>query len=80
MPRFFFNVHDRHDPDPDREGVELVDADAARRVAMAGARSLICDDISSGILDLSGSIEVLDQLGRLVWIIRYDDAVAASAT
>jgi hypothetical protein len=78
MPRYFFNVHDRHNPDPDAEGVELSDAESARKVAIEGARSLICDDIRSGILDLTGSIEVLDGVGQQVCIVWYGDTVERS--
>lgn len=55
MSRFFFNVTDRYNSPDDEEGVELPNVAAARERAVQGARSLLCDDIMRGILDLKGS-------------------------
>lgn len=77
MPRYFFNVRDRYGFTPDREGVELANTATAREQAVAGARSLICDDVTAGILDLAGSITVIDEGGTVVVAIRFDQAVSA---
>ena len=66
MPRYFFNVRDRYGFTPDREGVGLANTATAREKGFAGARSLICDDVAAGILDLAGSITVVDEGGTVV--------------
>jgi hypothetical protein len=75
MPRYFFNVRDRYGFTPDAEGVELANAVAARKHALAGARSLICDDVTAGILDLGGCITVLDENGNVVVEILFNQTV-----
>lgn len=75
MPTYFFKAHDRFGAAPDLNGLELPDLAAVHRQAVAGARSLICDDIRQGILDLSGAIEVTDEEGETVLLLRFDEVV-----
>jgi hypothetical protein len=75
MPRFFFHSFDRHGSAVDAEGVELPDTSVARRIALEGARALICDDVRSGVLDLTGSIEVSDEAGNPVLSLPFTQAV-----
>ena len=75
MPRYFFNVRDRYGFTPDLEGVDLADTATAREHALVGARSLICDDVAAGILDLAGSITVVDEGGKVVTRVRFDQTV-----
>ncbi|HEX8064843.1 MAG TPA: hypothetical protein VF535_16720 [Allosphingosinicella sp.] len=74
VPRFFFHVFDDvviHDDD----GLELADAEAARRAALAGARSLICDQVKEGRLKLHHRIEVEDEAGVEILALRFGDAI-----
>lgn len=74
MPHFFFNVHDdvvSHD----EEGHELPDAEAARREAIRGIRSLACEQILQGRLNLSHSIEIQDGERREIATIRFGEAI-----
>jgi uncharacterized protein DUF6894 len=75
VPRFFFHVFDDAVV-RDEEGMELADAEAARRAALAGARALICDQVKSGRLTLHHRVEVEDEQGRPVLILPYRNAVA----
>ena len=74
MPRFFFHIFDDaviHDD----EGIELADAEAARSTALAGARSLMCDELAQGRLSLHHWIEVRDEKGDEVLNLAFGDAV-----
>jgi hypothetical protein len=75
MARYFFNVRDRFGLATDPDGREFADLDAVRRAAIVGARSLICDDIQHGRLDLTGELEILDQDGTIVLVLPFGDAV-----
>lgn len=60
MPRFYFDLYDTSGYVEDKEGAELADLAEAKRMAIKSARSIICDDVESGHLNLDGRIEVLD--------------------
>lgn len=74
MPRFFFEVHDDAVTGDD-EGIELADAEAARLEALRGARSMACEQVSDGYLNLNHRIEIQDSDRRPVATIRFGDAV-----
>ena len=75
MARYYFHVRDPSGFSRDPDGVVLSDIAAARRFATAGARSLICDDVTRGLLDLRGSIEVTDEADNIVLIVRLEETV-----
>ena len=77
MPRFFFHVYDDVVA-RDEEGVELADSDAARTEAVRGARSLACEQVLSGRLDLSHRVEVEDDTGAHVATIEFRDVIAVA--
>lgn len=74
MPRFFFNVHDDA-VTADEEGVELPDVEAAKLEAIRGARSLACEQVSNGYLNVSHRIEVQDVDRRQVATVRFGEAI-----
>lgn len=74
MTRFFFHVFDDVVA-LDDEGMELPDAEAARREALAGARALAADQVRKGKLDLSHRIEVADEAGTPVLILTFEEAI-----
>ena len=74
MPRFFFHVYDDVVA-LDDEGIELPDAEAARRAALDGARALAADQVRKGRLDLRHRIEVVDESGARVLSVTFDEAV-----
>lgn len=76
MTHYHFNVHNGGGPVPDEEGRELSGPEVARMEALKGARSIIADEVMQGRLDLSGRIEVTDADGRLLFIVRYSEAVS----
>jgi hypothetical protein len=75
VPRFFFHIYD----DAvfiDEDGLDLADAEAARLTALAGARSLMCDQLKAGRLSLHHRIEVEDEKGDAVLSLPFAEAVA----
>jgi hypothetical protein len=75
MPRYFFNLHEADGIAEDPEGSEFPDILAARREAIAGARSIIKDGAGRGIVDLTGWIEVVDADGQPVLTVPFVEAV-----
>ena len=76
MPRFFFHVRERRGASPDIEGMDLPDRNTAVNVALKGARSILCDEVMEGCLDLDGAIQVTDEEGRELFTITFSEAVA----
>jgi hypothetical protein len=74
MPRFFFHIFDEAVFE-DEDGLELPDAEAARIAALAGARAMMCDQLTNGRLILHHRIEVEDEHGATVLILPFADAV-----
>ena len=74
MPHYNFHVRDGAGFAEDDEGVELADDEAARLVALVGARSLMVTELQGGTLDLSSSIEV-DRDGEPLFTVTFDNAV-----
>jgi hypothetical protein len=75
VPRFYFHLHDRFGPVPDPDPRELPDLDVVRAQALKGARSIICEDVCEGRVDLTGRIDVLDAKGTLVLSLPFSEAV-----
>jgi hypothetical protein len=76
MPRYFFNVRNGIGFVADDEGMELSGLEAARAVALKGARSIIVDEVLEGRLDLDGAIEVVDEAGNRLLTMTYRQAVS----
>jgi hypothetical protein len=74
VARYYFDIFD---PDVirDDEGIELADAEAARREALAGARSIMCDQVAQGRLSLHYRIDVRDEAGDEILSLAFGDAV-----
>ena len=74
MPRYYFHLHNDLDV-RDEEGRELPDQKAARAEAIRGARDLMAEDVKRGRLTLSHWIEVRDEAGAQLFVLRYGEAV-----
>jgi hypothetical protein len=74
MPRYFFNVHDDVVVQ-DEEGMELPDAGAARRAALAGIREMMCEQLRHGRLALGHRVEIVDEAGAPVMVVTFAEAV-----
>ena len=73
MPRYFFHVHDDLAL-RDRDGIELADAEAAGAAALAGARAMMCEQLTKGRLDLCCRIEVVDEEGKSIRTLFFGEA------
>ena len=74
MPRYFFHLHNDLET-RDEVGLELPDLAAARKVAEQEARAMAAQSVVNGRVDLKHSIEVTDESGATVLLIRFGDAV-----
>lgn len=74
MPRFFFHVYD-DSVTHDEEGREFGDVEAAKREATKGARELMCEQVRKGYLALNHRVEVEDDNGNRVAVIRFREVV-----
>ncbi|HEY0130878.1 MAG TPA: hypothetical protein VGB57_05685 [Allosphingosinicella sp.] len=75
MPTYYFHLHDRWGSTPDETGREFADPGAVRKHALKAARAMIAEDVSKGCLDLRGRIEVTDNVGNLLLMLPFADAV-----
>lgn len=75
MQRYYFHVHDGDGALLDPEGTHLVDDDTALRTAIGFVRSLLCEDLARGLLDLRGRIEVVRPTGELLHVLSFADCV-----
>jgi hypothetical protein len=74
MPHYYFHIHNDDDTFDD-EGEDLADLDAAIAHAIVGARSLAADTVLKGHLIGHHRIEIVDGAGKLLHIVRFDEAV-----
>ena len=75
MPHYRFNIYNGTGLTEDDEGRDLADDDAIRAEALKGIRSILGEDIMTGVLDLGGRIEVLDEAGGLYLTVPFTEAV-----
>jgi hypothetical protein len=74
MPHYY--LHQRNDVYvPDEEGDDFADLAEAREKALIGARSIMSEEVKHGSLDFRGVIEIADDSGLVVEVVRYRDAV-----
>jgi hypothetical protein len=74
VQRFFFHVYDDVVA-LDEEGIDLLNADVARAMAISAARALAADQVRKGALTLHHRIEVTDDTGAHVATVELRDAV-----
>lgn len=76
MPIYFFHVHKDSAPKiVDKEGTELTDLRAAVAFAVLSARSHAADDVLRGQFKAGDWIEIVDEKGCLLHIVRFDEAI-----
>jgi hypothetical protein len=75
MIRYFFDLHNDVDA-IDEEGVELPDLEAAKAHSLGEARTMIQASVAdAGRIDLRHHIDVRDESGAVVHVMRFEDAV-----
>ena len=79
MPRYFFNLYNDIQS-RDEEGEVLPDLEAVRARAISNARAMIAAEIlDKGEFNLSHRVEVEDENGKVVLIVKFGDAVKIGA-
>jgi hypothetical protein len=73
MPRYFFHVFN-DEITIDEEGAELADLDAAREFAIESLRSLACDSVKQGHLNLDHRIEIADETDARRMTVTFREA------
>jgi hypothetical protein len=76
MPHYYFHVFNGTGETRDEEGESLPDMDAVRARALVGIRSILREELSRGLLDFDGMIQVTDREGKVVMEVPFDTAVA----
>ena len=75
MPLYYFHLHNRIES-RDEEGTMLDDLPAARAAAIHSVRRLMAEDIvERGEVTLSHRIEIENEHGQQVLIVRFGDGV-----
>lgn len=59
----------------DEEGLEFADMDAAVRCAIANIRSILCEEVRGGCLDLRGRLDIAAAGGQVLHTVRFDEAI-----
>lgn len=78
MPRYFFHLYN-DEIVLDEEGQELAGADDARRVAVDNAREMAAASVQHGELNLEHRIDAADEVGNVIWTVRFGDIVKVKA-
>ena len=76
--RYFFHLHDELETFDD-EGLDLPNDDAARAVAVKIVRELICDDVRAGRIALDHRIDIANEAGAIIDVVRFRDGVQVLA-
>jgi hypothetical protein len=74
MPRFYFNLRTSKEFLEDAEGQEYETITAAREEAILSAREILSSRVSSGKFPNSSRFEIMDESGRLVLTVPFQDA------
>jgi hypothetical protein len=78
MPRYFLHIRNNQGDIEDSEGLVLADLEAARREAVAGARSILCEEVMIGQLHLDERIDIENERRELLLSVHFRDVVQIS--
>lgn len=75
MRRLHFDLHNGTGFTRDREGRELADEDDARLLAIRTIRSILSEEVMSGVVDLTGWIDIRNEAGVDIGRVSFSEAV-----
>lgn len=75
MARYYFHFRKGQEFVEDEEGLDLVDAEAARGKGVDALREMLASDVQHGLLDRRCAIEIEDERRRPVAAIDCDIAL-----
>lgn len=78
MPRLLFHFFNSKGNALDNEG-RIAEPSEAKKLALRETRSVLSEEVRSGRLDLRGRIEVRNESGDLIIIVRFDEALEVIA-
>ena len=76
VPQYFLHLSDRLGRLDDPEGDDFRDVESAYLAAVDSARCLMAEDVRHGSFDAVGSIAIADASGRVMMVVRFDEAVS----
>ena len=74
VARYFFDLYNDVNTSDD-EGRDFPDLAAAKDNALAEAKEMMTQSVHDGALDLNHHIDVRDEGGKVVYVLRFADAV-----
>ena len=75
MSIYFFHLRDGVDLILDEEGRDCAGQDAIVQMALRDARSIMCEDVMKGRIDLDRHIDVEDTEGKVVHRLDFKNAI-----
>ena len=75
MPLYYFHVRSDGVEILDPEGSTYPDLDSARREAVAGARSILSEEIKGGRLAIDERLDIEDEEGRVLLSIAFAEVL-----
>lgn len=78
MPRFFLHLCSGPEFIEDDEGLELLDAAAARTSAISGLRDVLAGDLQHGHLNSASHILIEDERRARIGVVSFEDVVVIS--
>ncbi|HUD95326.1 DUF6894 family protein [Sphingobium sp.] len=75
MTRFYLHLHNQTGTAPDEQGQDLGSLDEARQLALDSIRDVLSEEVRQGRIDFRGHIEIADETGEALAILRFSEAV-----
>jgi hypothetical protein len=79
MTHYFFHICSRTERIEDREGADFDTLEAALAEARLAAREILAEDLRKGQVDETRLFEIVDEQGRLVAHLPFQDAINEGA-
>ena len=76
MTRYFFHICSRTERIEDWEGADFDTLEAALAEARLAAREILAEDLRKGQVDETRRFEIVDDQGRLVGRLPFQDAIS----
>lgn len=80
MQRFFLHIVTGEEEIRDSEGQLLPNLEAARAEAIAGARSILSQEVLLGVLPLDERIDIADEKGDVLLSVSFLEAINIRTT
>lgn len=75
MTHYRLHIHCDDCVAEDDDGLDRPSVEAAKEEALRGIRSILCEGLMHGKLDLRGRIDIADETGAVVETVEFEEAV-----